>query len=397
MKVDLTVMAIPAYVGAMGAEYLWQKRHPVPAGTRAGDYQLADTLASLSMGLGSLVAPYVTKKLLDPVTPGVGRYAKVLVGVGAAAGLATTVMDVLARRRREGGLLPAGTVPADVRAVQDELAELRFARTDSPGRIRGSGGPRTTQTSWTIAKARGVLAVSTVTSAALTVATTWAAQTSGKKLFARSRLDLGTGKTALAVAVLGWDFLYYWNHRASHESRWLWAVHVAHHSSERYNLSTALRQPVAEGVTLSVPYGVLGLLGVRPSLIEHARGVNLIYQFWIHTETIRRLGRLERVLNTPSHHRVHHGSNRTYLDRNHGSILIIWDRLFGTFEEEDEGVVYGLTRNINTYNPLRIASHEWRDIARDVADAETWSDRWSYLLRGPGWAYTRRPSPVRAA
>ena len=234
-------------------------------------------------------------------------------------------------------------------------------------------------------------------STALTVATTWAAQTSGKRMFARSPWDLGGSKAAVTVAILGWDFLYYWNHRLSHESRWLWAVHVAHHSSERYNLSTALRQPVAEGFTLAVPYGVLGLLGVRPALIEHARGVNLLYQFWIHTETIRRLGRLEQLLNTPSHHRVHHGSNREYLDRNHGSILIVWDRLFGTFEEEDEAVVYGLTRNINTYNPLRIATHEWRDIARDVADADTWSDRWSFLLRGPGWAYARRPSPVRAA
>ncbi len=398
MKVDLTVLAIPAYVGSMAAEYLWQRRHPVPAGTRAGDYQLADTLASLSMGAGSLIAPYVAKRMLDPVTPGVGRFAKVLVGVGAAAGLATTVADVLARRRREGGLPEAGIVPPRVREVQDELAELRFApRTDSRGQIRGVQPPRTTETSSTIGRARGALAVSAVTSTALTVATTWAARTSGKRMFARSPLDLGTGKLAVGAAILGWDFLYYWNHRLSHESRWLWAVHVAHHSSERYNLSTALRQPVAEGFTLTVPYGVLGLLGVRPALIEHARGINLIYQFWIHTETIRRLGRLEKVLNTPSHHRVHHGSNRQYLDRNHGSILIIWDRLFGTFEEEDERVVYGLTRNINTYNPLRIASHEWADIARDVADADTWTDRWSFLLRGPGWAYSRRPSPVRAA
>ena len=107
MKLDLTVVAVPAYFGAMAAEYLWQRRHPVPAGTRAGDYQTADTLASLSMGLGSLVAPYVTKRVLDPVTPGVGRFAKVLIGVGAAAGLATTLADVLATRRREGGL-PAG-------------------------------------------------------------------------------------------------------------------------------------------------------------------------------------------------------------------------------------------------------------------------------------------------
>ncbi len=389
MKVDLTVLAIPAYVGAMGAEYVWQRRHPVPAGTRAGDYQLADSLASLSMGLGSLVAPYAAKKLLDPVTPGIGRFAKVLIGAGAVAGLATTVMDVLGRRMRDGGLPDAGTVPEDVREVQDELAELRFA----PARSR----EETTRARLRLRKVHAALAVSAVTSTALTVATTWAAQTSGKRMFARSPLDLGTGRVAVTAAVLGWDFLYYWNHRASHESRWLWAVHVAHHSSERYNFSTALRQPVAEGVTLSVPYGVLGLLGVRPALIEHARGVNLIYQFWIHTETIRRLGRLEKVLNTPSHHRVHHGTNRAYLDRNHGSILIVWDRLFGTFEEEDEPVVYGLTRNIDTYNPLRIASHEWRDIARDVADADTWSDRWSYLLRGPGWAYARRPSPLRVA
>jgi sterol desaturase/sphingolipid hydroxylase (fatty acid hydroxylase superfamily) len=394
MKLDLTVAAIPAYVASMVAEYSWQRRHPVPAGTRAGDYQLADTLASLSMGLGSLVAPYAAKKLLDPVTPGVGRWAKVLVGVGAAAGLATTVLDVARRRREPGGLPEAGTVPARVQQTQDELAELRLASASAPAprplRLLRPLRP-------TVTRVHGALAVSAVTSTALTVATTWAAQTSGKRLFARSPLDLGTGKVAVAVAILGWDFIYYWNHRLSHESRWLWAVHVAHHSSERYNLSTALRQPVAEGFTLTVPYGLLALAGVRPSLVEHARGVNLIYQFWIHTEAIRTLGRVEKLLNSPSHHRVHHGSNRQYLDRNHGSILIIWDRLFGTFEAEDERVVYGLTRNIDTYNPLRIATHEWTDIARDVADADTWHDRFSFLLRGPGWAYSRRPSPVRAA
>ena len=164
-------------------------------------------------------------------------------------------------------------------------------------------------------------------------------------------LDLGSTWPAWAAAILGWDFIYYWNHRLSHESRWLWAVHVAHHSSERYNLSTALRQPVAESITVAVPYSLLALLGVRPAMIEQARALNLIYQFWIHTEAIRSIGPLERVLNTPSHHRVHHGSNRQYLDRNHGSILIVWDRLFGTFEPEDEPVVYGLTRNIDSYNP----------------------------------------------
>jgi sterol desaturase/sphingolipid hydroxylase (fatty acid hydroxylase superfamily) len=381
VKVDLTVMAIPAFFGAMGAEYVWQKRHPVPAGTRAGDYQLADTLASLSMGVGSLVAPYAVKKVLDPVTPGVGRFAKALIGVGAAAGLATTIGDVL-RRRREGGLPEAGTVPEDIREVQEELAELRLAPV-TPKDQRPRRKLR-------LRKAHGALAASAVASAALTVATTWAAQTSGKRMFARSGLDLGNGKLALAVGILGWDFLYYWNHRLSHESRWLWAVHVAHHSSERYNLSTALRQPVAEGFTMSVPYGLLGLLGVRPEVIEQARGINLIYQFWIHTEAINKIGWLEKVLNTPSHHRVHHGSNRKYLDRNHGSILILWDRLFGTFEAEDEPVVYGLTRNIDSYNPVTIATHEWRDIAVDVARSRSWSERLSYLLRGPGWAYARR-------
>ena len=129
-------------------------------------------------------------------------------------------------------------------------------------------------------------------------------------------------------------------------------------------------------------------------MIEQARALNLIYQFWIHTEAIRSIGPLERVLNTPSHHRVHHGSNRQYLDRNHGSILIVWDRLFGTFEPEVEPVVYGLTRNIDSFNPAVIATHGCLvDIARamHVAGAESWRDRLSYLLRGPGWAYARRP------
>ncbi len=110
---------------------------------------------------------------------------------------------------------------------------------------------------------------------------------------------------------------------------------------------------------------------MRPSVIENARALNLIYQFWIHTEAVRSIGWLEKVLNTPSHHRVHHGSNSRYLDRNHGSILIVWDKLFGTFEREDEPVVYGLTKNIGSYNPAVIATHEWRDIARDVAGVDS--------------------------
>jgi hypothetical protein len=163
-----------------------------------------------------------------------------------------------------------------------------------------------------------------------------------------------------------------------------------HHSSEHYNLSTALRQPVADHVVPSIPYGALCMLGIAPELVMTARGVNLLYQFWIHTDTIGRLGPAEAALNTPSHHRVHHGSNRQYLDRNHGSILIVWDRLFGTFEPEGEPVVYGLTKNIGTFDPDRIATHEFADIFRDVARSATWRDRLSFMVRGPGWAGRRR-------
>ena len=379
---DLTVLAIPAFLGAMAAEYLWQRRKPAAPGTvRAGDYEFADTMASLTMGVGSLVAPLVTTRLLDPVTPGVGRHARLLMGTAVVASAVTTVADVVHRRRADGGLPDAGTLPA---------ADPRAPRTgpDAVPRLRDETLLR---------RVHGATAAAAVASTALTVATTWSAQTSGTRLFAHARRDLGTGWMANAVAILGWDAIYYWNHRLNHECRWLWAMHVVHHSSERYNLSTALRQPVAEGLTMSVPYGLLALVGVRPSVIENARALNLIYQFWIHTEAVRSIGWLENVLNTPSHHRVHHGTNRQYLDRNHGSILILWDRLFGTFEREDERVVYGLTTNIHTFNPLRIATHEWRDVLRDIAGAATWRERWSFLLRGPGWAYDRRAQLLGAA
>jgi sterol desaturase/sphingolipid hydroxylase (fatty acid hydroxylase superfamily) len=200
----------------------------------------------------------------------------------------------------------------------------------------------------------------------------------------------------VGLAIAGWDFIYYWNHRFMHEVRALWAIHVVHHSSEHYNLSTALRQPVADAFGVFFPYGMLARLGVRPRLIEQARAVNLLYQYWIHTDTIRRIGPGETVLNTPSHHRVHHGANQRYIDRNHGSILIVWDRLFGTFEPEGEPVVYGLTKNINTYRPDRIATHEYRDIVRDVAGCDNWTDRLSFVFRGPGWAYRRHAEAAAA-
>jgi sterol desaturase/sphingolipid hydroxylase (fatty acid hydroxylase superfamily) len=185
------------------------------------------------------------------------------------------------------------------------------------------------------------------------------------------------------------DFSYYWFHRISHESRLFWASHVVHHSSQHYNLSTALRQTWVP-MTYFPFWLPLPLLGFEPWMVLLAQSWSLIYQFGLHTERIGKFPRwIEGIFNTPSHHRVHHGANEQYLDRNYGGILVIWDRLFGTFEREDETVVYGLTKSIGTYNPLRIATHEFRDIVRDVAHSTTWRDRLSFVLRGPGWAYRR--------
>lgn len=376
MKVDLTVLAIPAFVASMAAEYAWQKRNPAPD-RRAGDYEFADTMASLSMGVGSLIAPYITDRLLAPLTPRTGRYAKALMGFSLASAAVATAGDLI-RRHRGSGLPEAGTLSS---------SSSSSALPDGEG---GATPERDAAIPPALRRITGGSAVSAVASTVVMVSTLWSAQTASSVLFRRSPLDLGSGLLTYAAAILGWDLIYYWNHRFDHESRWLWAMHVVHHSSERYNLSTALRQPVAEALTIYVPYGLLSLLGVRPAIVQDARAVNLIYQFWVHTEAIRTIGPLEKVFNAPSHHRVHHGSNRRYLDRNHGSILIIWDRLFGTYEPEGEDVVYGLTTNINSYNPLRIASHEWIAIARDVFRSETWSDRVGYLVRGPGWAGARQ-------
>ena len=181
------------------------------------------------------------------------------------------------------------------------------------------------------------------------------------------------------------DFVYYWYHRGHHEIRLLWASHVVHHSSQRYNLSTALRQTWTPFTVIPF-YLPLAAIGLPPWMIFLEQSVSLIYQFWIHTERIDKLPRwFEFVWNTPSHHRVHHGSNAQYLDRNYGGILIIWDRLFGSFEAEDERVVYGLTKNISTHNPLRVAFHEYAAIWADVAEATRLRDRFAHLMRGPGW------------
>jgi sterol desaturase/sphingolipid hydroxylase (fatty acid hydroxylase superfamily) len=181
------------------------------------------------------------------------------------------------------------------------------------------------------------------------------------------------------------DLAYYWFHRVSHESRVFWASHVVHHSSQHYNLSTALRQTWVP-MTYFPFWLALPLLGFPVWMVLLAQSWSLIYQFWIHTERIKRLPRwVERVFNTPSHHRVHHGSNHQYLDKNYGGILIIWDRIFGTWEPEEERVRYGLTKQLETFHPVRVAFHEYIALARDVRAARGLRTRLQVLLRGPGW------------
>jgi sterol desaturase/sphingolipid hydroxylase (fatty acid hydroxylase superfamily) len=202
--------------------------------------------------------------------------------------------------------------------------------------------------------------------------------------------DLGFGWTAFVACFFAEDLAYYWFHRVSHERRWFWASHVVHHSSQRYNLSTALRQTWTGKATLGFVFWLpLVLVGFEPSMVLFFMATSLLYQFWIHTEAIDRLpAPLELVLNTPSHHRVHHGANPRYLDANYAGVLIVWDRLFGTFtpEVDAEPVRYGLVKNIQTYNPLRIAFHEWLAIAADVRGARTWRESWMYLFGPPGWS-----------
>ena len=181
------------------------------------------------------------------------------------------------------------------------------------------------------------------------------------------------------------DFCYYWFHRLHHEVRILWAAHVNHHSSTHYNLTTALRQSWTTPFTGFAFWFPLPLLGFPVEMILIQKSISLLYQYWLHTELIGKLGWFGAAFNTPSHHRVHHGRNPLYLDRNHAGIFIIWDKVFGTFEPEGEAVDYGLTTNIRTYNPIRIAFHEWRAMFEDVRNARTWRGRVGYFLMSPGW------------
>lgn len=202
--------------------------------------------------------------------------------------------------------------------------------------------------------------------------------------------DIGWSWWAWGLCFVLDDFAYYWFHRTAHRVRWFWASHVIHHSSQHYNLSTALRQTWTGPISLSFAFRLpVFLAGFPPAMILFCGGLNLIYQFWIHTEMVGRLPRwFEAVMNTPSHHRVHHATNPRYLDANYAGVFIVWDRLFGSFvpERADEPCRYGIVRNLGTFNPFVAAFHEWIGIARDLAHARSWRERWGYVAGPPGWS-----------
>jgi sterol desaturase/sphingolipid hydroxylase (fatty acid hydroxylase superfamily) len=187
------------------------------------------------------------------------------------------------------------------------------------------------------------------------------------------------------IAILGVDFLYYCYHRGAHRIRLMWATHQAHHSSQYFNFATALRQKWNNSgeILMWIP---LPLLGIPPWMVFCSFSVNLIYQFWVHTEQIGRMwAPFEFVFNTPSHHRVHHGMDAEYLDKNYGGIFIVWDRLLGTFRQETFRPHYGLTKQVDTFNVWKLQTHEYLSIARDFRSATRLRDRLGYVFGPPGW------------
>ncbi len=256
------------------------------------------------------------------------------------------------------------------------LLEMVWAKYRAPAAYE----PRDTLTSLALglgSTATGILAGGTVLAMAM-------------GLYQYRMLTIGWAWWAWALCFVLDDFAYYWGHRAGHRIRWFWASHVNHHSSQHYNLSTALRQTWTGFIALSFLFRIpLALAGFHPAMLATCAGFNLIYQFWIHTEAIRRMPRwFEAVMNTPSHHRVHHATNPVYLDRNYAGVFIVWDRLFGTFQRErdDTRTNYGVIRQLGSFALLWSVFHEWIAIGRDLRDAP-WRHKPSYLWRVPGWSH----------
>ncbi len=183
-----------------------------------------------------------------------------------------------------------------------------------------------------------------------------------------------------------YDFLYYWYHRTSHNIDFLWASHVVHHQSEEYNLTTALRQ-TSSSVMVLIFYIPSFMLGIPTEVFFVSGAFNLVYQFWVHTQLVGKLGWFESIFVTPSHHRVHHGQNQIYIDKNHGGVFIIWDRLFGTFQQEldDEKVVYGVRRPVSSFNPIWGNVHTWYSLLIDTIRTQNWSDKFKIWFMPTGW------------
>lgn len=187
--------------------------------------------------------------------------------------------------------------------------------------------------------------------------------------------------------LLAQDFMFYWLHRVDHYCRFFWAVHVTHHSSEEFNLTVGFRSSVFQPLYRFIYFIPLSLVGFDPLDTMFMYAATQIYGILIHTRNVGKLGPLEWLFSTPSHHRVHHASNVKYLDKNMGMVFIVWDRLFGTFQAEEEEVRYGLTTNIGTYNPLYMVFHEWKSIGRDLKKGQTLRDKFMYVFGPPGWSH----------
>jgi len=188
------------------------------------------------------------------------------------------------------------------------------------------------------------------------------------------------------VLFFAFDFVYYWAHRLGHEVNFMWATHVVHHSSEEYNLTVALRQPWFQAITTAWLFLPFAFLGFPVEMFILVSAIDILYQFWIHTEYVPKLGKvIEFIFNTPSHHRVHHGINPQYLDKNHGGILIIWDRLFGTFREEDEPPVYGITTGVKSFDPLWLNTHYFSELYTKSRSFRGWGNKIANWFRPPGW------------
>jgi len=201
------------------------------------------------------------------------------------------------------------------------------------------------------------------------------------------------------ILLFAFDFIYYWAHRMGHEINFFWGGHIVHHSSEEYNLTVALRQPWFYSFMSFFLFLPLAWIGFSVKLLVIVAGLDVLYQFWIHTKYIGKLGPLEWIFNTPSHHRVHHGVNPQYIDKNHGGVLIIWDRLFGTFEEEKEEVVYGITTPLKSWNPAWANVHYFVDLVNISKQFPKWTDKIKLWFMPPGWkpkelGGREKPKPV---